>query len=209
MEVPRTPMDNLFNVISGFSAGHEKALRQGIYNAVAISLLCLVCTAGWGLYIILNPFVKPLIWALLCGSALFPFKLYLTNAVQSWFDTTEHSPQPLLVNLTMIPVRIFDRLSDTLGSLLRENLKTIILLLAGVGGAFAVYSYTPSFLNCLMWRLVQLLGAFISLFITACNVYTVNERIQNLDIQGFSLMHFFFSNCSLRTIDNKNSCLIE
>ncbi|XP_043273507.1 transmembrane protein 245 isoform X2 [Venturia canescens] len=182
MDLPRTPMDNLLNVWSSFSAGHEKALKQGIYNALALFLLCIICTAGWGLYIILNPFVKPLIWALLCGSALFPFKFYLTNAVQSWFDANENSPQPLVINLVMIPVTIVDRLSENIGSFLQENLKTVGISLTALGGSFIIYSYTPGFLHCLMWRFFQLVTTSIGLFVAACNIYLVLAAIGYISV---------------------------
>ena len=176
MEPPRTPMDNLLKpFLSSLSVGHEKALKQGIYNAVALFLLCLVCAAGYGLFIILNPFLKPLIWALLCGSALFPFKLYLTNVVQSWFDAMENSHQPLLVNLSMIPLKIVDQVSETIGAIIERYFKIIVMVLAGSGGIFMVYSYTPSFLTCLMWRLVGLYSIFVRVFIASCNIYMVQK----------------------------------
>lgn len=169
-------MDNLLNAWSSFSAGHEKALKQGIYNALALFLLCIVCSAGWGLYIILNPFVKPLIWALLCGSALFPFKFYLTNAVQSWFTIHENSSQPLLINLIMIPVTIVDRFSQIVGSFLQEHVKTVGISITAMLGAFLVYSYTPGFLYCLMWRFVQLVATFVGFFVANCNIYVVRKN---------------------------------
>lgn len=173
MEPPRTPMDNLLNVLSGFSVGHEKALKQGIYNAAALFLLCLVCIAGYGLYLILHPFVKPLIWALLCGSVLFPFKLYITNTVQSWFSETENSHEPLLMNLTMVPIRIMDKISESIGLFLHGHMKHVGIILATTAIATMIHWYTPSILICLIWRFIQLGGAFISLFITNCNGYMV------------------------------------
>ncbi|XP_034941416.1 transmembrane protein 245 isoform X2 [Chelonus insularis] len=173
MELPRTPMDNLMNVLSGFSIGHEKALKQGVYNAVALLLLCLVCTATYGLYIILQPFVKPLIWALLCGSVLFPFKFYITNTVNSWFAETESSHEPLLVNFAMVPIKIMDRISEGIGSFLYGHLKYVGIALASAGVAFLVYSYTPSVLICLIWRFIQLGIAFVTFFVVNCNIYVM------------------------------------
>lgn len=173
MDLPRTPMDNLMNVLTGLSSGNEEALKQGIYNAVALFCLCLVCTASYGLYIILHPFVKPLIWALLCGSVLFPFKLYITNTVQSWFAETEDSLEPLIVNLAMVPWRIIDKISDAVGSFLHGHIKHVQIILATATVALLVYWYTPSILLCLVWRLLQFGAAFISLFVTNCNIYLV------------------------------------
>ncbi|XP_053986250.1 transmembrane protein 245 isoform X1 [Hylaeus volcanicus] len=173
MDSTRSPMDNLFNMLSGFSAGHEKALKQGIYNAVALLLLCLVSAAGYGLYIILSPFVKPLIWALLCGSVLFPFKYSLTTVVQSWFEKTEASRTPLIINLTLLPIQIVDKVSDSLGSFLWRHIKYVAgTLLLGMS-VLGLYHYTPSILSCLIWRIFIIFNTIFGFFITTCNIYTI------------------------------------
>ncbi|XP_011301912.1 transmembrane protein 245 isoform X2 [Fopius arisanus] len=177
MEGPRTPMDNLLNVLSGFSVGHEKALKQGIYNAVALLVLFLTCAATYGLYLILHPFVKPLIWALLCGSVLFPFKLYITTSVQSWFTETENSHEPLLVDLAMLPIRITDRISNTIGNFLHQRLNYVGVLLGIISGIIMIYWYTPGILLCLIWRLMQLVMGLTSTFITTCNIYIISSLI--------------------------------
>lgn len=166
-------MDNLFNMLSGFSADHEKALKQGIYNAVALFLLCLVSAAGYGLYIILRPFVKPLIWALLCGSVLFPFKNSLTTVVQSWFEKTEASHTPLIISLMLLPVQIVDKTSDSLGSFLWRHLKYIGGVLLVGASVFGIYHYTPSILSCLLWRTCLIFNSVVGFFITTCNIYMV------------------------------------
>ncbi|XP_015586953.1 transmembrane protein 245 isoform X2 [Cephus cinctus] len=173
MDIPRTPMDNLLNMLSGFSPDHEKAFKQGFYNAVAIFLLCLGLSAGYGLYIILSPFVKPLIWALLCGSVLFPFKLSITSIVQSWFTAAEMSNKPLIVNLTMIPIRIVDELSDVIGSFLVKHLKYIAVILVVAGTVLIAYNYTPNILTCLAWRIFKVVNAVLNFFISTCNVFTL------------------------------------
>lgn len=173
MENVRSPMDNLFNMLSGFSAGQEKALKQGIYNAVALFFLCLVSVAGYGLYIILKPFVKPLIWALLCGSVLFPFKCLLVTAVQSWFTKVEASRTLLIVNVSLLPVHIFDDVSDKVGSFLWMRIKyiiwTVLLVLLVVG----LYHFTPNVIMCLAWRMFQTFSIISGFFILACNIFTV------------------------------------
>ena len=173
MESTRSPMDNLFNMLSGFSADHEKALKQGIYNAVALFLLCLVSAAGYGLYIILRPFVKPLIWALLCGSVLFPFKNSLTTVVQSWFEKTEASRTPLIISLMLLPVQIVDQTSDSLGSFLWRHLKYIGGVLLAGALVFGIYHYTPSILSCLVWRTCLIFNSVVGFFITTCNIYMI------------------------------------
>ncbi|OXU30627.1 hypothetical protein TSAR_003641 [Trichomalopsis sarcophagae] len=177
METPKTPMDNLLNMLSGLSAGHEKALKQGIYNAVALFLLCVVCAAGYGLFLVLHPFLKPLVWALLCGSVLFPFKSSLTTIVQSWFATTEISNKPFLISLSLVPINIFDKLSEFIGSFLQKYLRYILSAIILIVGLLMVYKYTPNILCCLMWRLFMIFNSVLGLFISACNIFSISAVI--------------------------------
>jgi hypothetical protein len=174
MDIPKTPMDNILNMLSGLSAGHEKALKQGIYNAVALFLLCLVSAAGYGLYMVLYPFVKPLVWALLCGSVLFPFKSSLTTIVQSWFAATEESHKPFLFSLSVVPVHIFDKVSEFVGSFLQKHLRYILSIVTLIIGLSMVYKYTPNILCCLIWRLFMIVSITLSFFISICNIYLVS-----------------------------------
>lgn len=174
MDTPKTPMDNLVNMLSGLSVGHEKALKQGIYNAVALFLLCLLCAAGFGLYLVLHPFLKPLIWALLCGAALFPFKFSLATIVQSWFASTEESHKPFLFSLSVVPVSIFDRISELVGSAIHKHLRYIISALLALIGLLTIYRYTPNVLCCLTWNVFSISSTLLSFIISVCNIYTVS-----------------------------------
>ncbi|XP_008554511.1 transmembrane protein 245 [Microplitis demolitor] len=203
MEPPRAPIDNLLNVLSGFSIGHEKALKQSIYNTVALFLLCLVCTASYGLYIILQPFVKPLIWALLCGSVLFPFKLYITNAVKSWFAEADHFYEPLLVNLAMIPIRLMDKISECVGSFLCSRIKYVKIIIIASSLLVTIYWYTPNILTCLTWRLIQFTNSFLFLSVTNCNIYMVSTVMI-----GYILILCFFWTKENATLFNYASFVI-
>ncbi|KAL6440117.1 hypothetical protein ACFW04_003022 [Cataglyphis niger] len=174
MDNVRSSVDNLFNMLSGLSAGHEKALKQGIYNAVALFLLCLVSAAGYGLYIILSPFVKPLIWALLCGSVLFPFKYSLTTTVQSWFAQVEASRSPLIVNVSLLPIHIFDNISENLGSFLWIRIKYIVGALSLALAPIGIYHYTPNIMTCLVRRMFQVFSTISGFFIPTCNIFMVS-----------------------------------
>lgn len=173
--MPRTPMNNLLNMLGGLtmSEGHEKALKQGIYNAVALFLLFAGSAAFYGLYFILSPFVKPLIWALLCGSVLFPFKLSLTTAVKSWFTTVETSNSSLLINLAVIPLRFVDDLGEVVGSFLRKNLKYVAPVVIAIPTLLLIYNYTPNILTCILWREFQIANSIINFFVSTCGIYTV------------------------------------
>ncbi|XP_046834698.1 transmembrane protein 245 isoform X1 [Vespa crabro] len=173
MDVIKSPMDNLFNMLSGFNASHEKALKQGIYNAVALFLLCLVLAAGYGLYIVLSPFLKPLIWALLCGAVLFPFKYSLTTRWQSWFDKIESTNKPLFLNLIILPLHIIDNIAETLGTGLWKYIKYIVATISTGCIIMAAYSYTPNILSCLTWKIFNMFSIIFGFFISTCSIYMI------------------------------------
>ncbi|KAK2580315.1 hypothetical protein KPH14_012552 [Odynerus spinipes] len=175
MDTIKSPMDNLFNMLSGFNASHEKALKQGIYNAVALFLLCLVSAAGYGLYIVLSPFLKPLIWALLCGAVLFPFKYSLTTAVQSWFDRNESESKPLVLNIATLPLRIIDNTAEALGTALWKYIKYIVATISIGCIAMAAYSYTPNILSCLAWKIFNIYSVILRFFISNCDIYMITS----------------------------------
>lgn len=166
-------MDNLLNKLSGFSVGHEKALKQGIYNALALLLLSFICVAGYGLYIILSPFVKPLIWALLCGSVLFPFKNSLATTVKSWFNKTEESSKPLVLHLTMIPIYIVDETSEIIGSFIQNHFKYIVVTGSLITFVTLIYNYIPSILIYLVWRIITFGNCILGFFISSCNTWMI------------------------------------
>ncbi|XP_018397233.1 PREDICTED: transmembrane protein 245 [Cyphomyrmex costatus] len=174
MENVRSPMDNLFNMLSGFNVGQEKALKQGIYNAVALFFLCLVSVAGYGLYIILKPFVKPLIWALLCGSVLFPFKCLLVTVVQSWFIKVEASRTLLIVNVSLLPIHMFDNVSERVGSFLWMHIKYIIWTALLALLAIGLYHFTPNVIMLFAWRMFQIFSIISGFFILTCNIFMVS-----------------------------------
>lgn len=170
-------MDNFLNFLPGFNPEHEKALTHGVYNAVALGILCLVVAASYGLYIILNPFFKPLIWALLCGSALFPLKLSLTTMLQSWFATIETSNQPILVHALVLPFRVLDIASENIGALLQkwkwEHVKYVGGVLVVTLAASAGYTYMPGILSSLIWNFFAVIAVVVEFFVDISNFYVV------------------------------------
>lgn len=81
----RTPI--VENFLSMLPTGHEKALKSAFYNVLALVLSSFVILAFWTVYCILEPFFKPLLWALLVGTVLHPFKANLSGWTGNWSVT--------------------------------------------------------------------------------------------------------------------------
>jgi hypothetical protein len=75
----KSPFEHVFNYL--IPQGHEKALRHALYNALALFLLMVCISVGYAVCFIMEPFMKPLLWALLCGSVLHPFKVLIIRLI--------------------------------------------------------------------------------------------------------------------------------
>ncbi|KAG5878439.1 hypothetical protein JTB14_027490 [Gonioctena quinquepunctata] len=103
----RSPLESIFSVIS-----HDKPVKHALYNAVALFLMFLCCAAGYAVYMILEPFIKPLIWAVLVGSALHPLKQSLRYRFQMWLETLEITKTPVILGIVFVPVSTVDSISE-------------------------------------------------------------------------------------------------
>lgn len=158
----RSPLENIFNIISGLPQGHDKPVKHAFYNALAIFLLVLCCAAGWALYIILEPFIKPLIWALLVGSVLHPLKHKLAYLFRSWFDSLESARTPIMLGIILLPINIVNNMSEFIGSKLLKHIKIIMAVTITVPAVLVIYYYTPK----VMMSIVLKLGCFSAGLIT-------------------------------------------
>ncbi|XP_052124652.1 transmembrane protein 245 isoform X2 [Frankliniella occidentalis] len=163
-----TTLNNVWNFLGGSLGiqGHEKAVKNALYNALAMLLLVVCCAALYALFFILDPFLKPLLWALLLGSVLHPFKYSLVYSVKNWLDVLETRGTPMAVAFVMIPVSAFDRFSDRIGGLLYRNLKLILCLSIALPLLLALYGYTPQACLCLLWRMIYALYAAINFIVS-------------------------------------------
>jgi hypothetical protein len=164
-EYVTSPFENVFSFLGSLPQGHEKAVKHALYNALALFLVIVSSAAGWGLFIILGPFIKPLVWALLCGSVLHPFKYSLATVLQSWLQTMESSSTLLFFGIFMVPVHIVDDISEKIGGQLAKHMKPLCVIAVSAVLLHLFYCYTPHICICLIWRLGLFSNAAVSWFI--------------------------------------------
>ncbi|KAL3286204.1 hypothetical protein HHI36_000715 [Cryptolaemus montrouzieri] len=153
----RSPLEGIFNIIGGgLPQGHDKPVKHALYNAVALLLLLLCCAAGWALFVILEPFMKPLMWALLVGSVLHPLKRSLRDIFQDWFETLEEAHTPVVLGLFLLPVNIINNMSEFIGDILLRHIKIILGISIMIPVIPILYFYTPSFLITIIWKVLCL-----------------------------------------------------
>jgi len=96
------------SVLQRLPEGHDKPLKQAFYSTAATLFVILACCAAIAVYHILLPFIRPLLWALLCGTVLFPLKYQLVTTTRRWLGGLRKSGTPLLLGTTLLPITVAD-----------------------------------------------------------------------------------------------------
>ncbi|XP_077483881.1 transmembrane protein 245 isoform X2 [Amblyomma americanum] len=107
-DVARSP----FEFLSLVPQGHEKALKLAVYNTATLVFAVFVSAAGVAVYFILQPFLGPLLWALLFGSVLHPFKRSLCVLLGGWLDALREAGTPLAVGVVCLPFQVVDSVAE-------------------------------------------------------------------------------------------------
>lgn len=115
-------------VLNSVGADHEKALKQAFYNTIALVFVVAGGAAGVAVYFVLDPFLKPLLWAGLCGAFLHPFKRTMTRIFRGWLKSTSSSNTPLIVGAVMIPFQLVNTVSDVVGGFIAKRIRVIVIL---------------------------------------------------------------------------------
>ena len=92
----------------------EGAWLQAYYNGVAMVVLLVAGYLCWAVYCVLGPFLHPLLWAVLTGIILYPFKKTWTQRISQWLDRLENNSIPLSAGLVLSPLFLFNHLSKIL-----------------------------------------------------------------------------------------------
>jgi len=124
-EFLRSKIDNVFQILP---EGHDKPLKQAFYSTAATLFVVLACCAAVAVYHILLPFIRPLMWALLCGIALFPLKYQLVSASRRWLGGLRKSGTPLILGTILLPVTVADSAVTMAGSVLQRNIVPIAIM---------------------------------------------------------------------------------
>ncbi|XP_055313309.1 transmembrane protein 245 isoform X2 [Sitodiplosis mosellana] len=133
------------------NVSQQSQLKAAIYNLV----IAAVVASCVGACLVLGPFLKPLIWALLVGAVLFPFKYTLSSSLKCWFDRLEAEDTHLLVGVMLAPLEALESFGEYLWT---SIVKHVHLLIGGsVGLVFLrlFIAYAPKGVFCMLWRYIR------------------------------------------------------
>lgn len=140
-----------------FFPKYEKPLKNAFYNGIALLLLCVCSFFAWGSFKILEPFLKPLFWALLCGSVLHPLKYRLSSNFKSWIiflENTDFNP-PFIIGIVSCPAKIIIDLSEFVGDYVKKQWRKIMFGISLFILLLVAYNYIPQFLICITWKCLK------------------------------------------------------
>ena len=97
--------------------------------------------------------MRPLMWAVLTGTFLFPFKLFLAGFVKSWLSGLHQTSTPILAGIALSPLKAVDKSLDFVGAEIVDFLRNYgIKLFYGISAIvayFIVYFYLAPYLGFL------------------------------------------------------------
>lgn len=146
------------------SKRQEEAWVQACYNAITLLFLFITGCMLLAVYYILEPFLHPLLWAVLVGMVLHPFKHMSTSGITQWLQKIRRSGIPLSLAAVFTPLFLFNWFSWRLEHLVVKSWKVITGLALAVTAVLLMYVLNfPVYSHKVLSLVLQSLDAMESL----------------------------------------------
>ncbi|CAC5369447.1 Transmembrane protein 245 [Mytilus coruscus] len=161
---------SIHSVINNLPQGHDKAFKQAIYTTAANIFVLLAGAAAIAVYFILEPFLGPLLWSVLCGTFLYPFKRSLTNSLKKWLSGLRNSGTPFIVGIVTLPFSSANRAYESVYSKIVNHLKVLGGGLLAVFSSYLLWHFGPVYtilgaLQSILYFVYDALGYFTSFWV--------------------------------------------
>ena len=113
-------------------------MKHAFYNVAALTFIFASGATATAVFFILQPFVKPLLWAMLIGSVLHPVKHKLVIRTRKWLDGLGDDKSMLAFEFLSLPVKIVDVSAEWIGSAILARLKLLLCLVLGIPTAYFI-----------------------------------------------------------------------
>lgn len=130
---------------------NQSSLKGALYNLVIVIVVASIVAVC----LVLGPFLKPLLWSVLIGAVLFPFKSSMSFSLKRWFQRLEQEDTHLLVGLVLAPIEALESFGQYLTSVFVKHMQ---ILICGASALFMLslfISYAPKGFFYALWRYIR------------------------------------------------------
>ena len=163
-----SPIHHFFN---SFAQYEKNSLQQALFLTAANILTLLTAAAAFSLYYVLQSFLRPLLWAVLLGTFLYPFKQSATVLSRWWVDHLKTTGTPLMISIALLPIQTSDTLAEMVAAAVIKRYYFLISICLIFLLGRLLYVYEP--------LLVTLKGVFQLLY-ELCNDFGIileNQKV--------------------------------